>query len=323
MSLDLSACRDTLIIDTNVKHLSFRQKIALHHSIDQSQFDEYKRKFGGQATFLLGDIPVTPQMNYDDFKKSSKNITDNFKFEDDLQLNSDVQQAYLSGNALAAYKTCVAAQAKDAVGLKIVPISYLPDDKVIRLMVKLNTNTDDKTERTLDYNISGGTIGDSDAKFLKSTQVGSFERLIVIMRDNVDEDAYFRVMIPTLAQDGEDDIVLRKRPRIWRRVAIRKPFHQQSWEARDNANVTDTYYPDVANGFLIDTTTVSVNPRPSGAVIEMPYKIEINTPEMAQAFAMYKKEAGRDAGCSFEWKGTEVRYEWQDVTDKPNELSFG
>jgi hypothetical protein len=78
VALDLSQCDKTLIVDTLKSHLTLRQRITLYHSVNKQRFSEYKKEFGAEATFPIGDIMVTPQMDYGEFKTESGKYTEIF-----------------------------------------------------------------------------------------------------------------------------------------------------------------------------------------------------------------------------------------------------
>ncbi len=222
---------------------------------------------------------------------------------------------------MAAYQTCVAAQTLSAKGLHLIPIKASPDDTINRVRVMFNTVSGDNGARTYNYSIIGATISNDDKTLLTSSHQGSVDKIIVIQRDSVDVDAYFRVYIESEPEDGDDDVLLRKRPRIYKRVAIRKSFRPQTWAGGNNTWISDTYKPDIANGFVIDTNSpVSFSVQIQGPVNSTPTQIEFVTPDSAKANAMYGVPKGFDAAAAFTWHGVEVKYEWKDVTDNPNEL---
>lgn len=308
------ACRSVLIPDKKYTAVTLYQKIAIYSFMTEDRFNEAKKQFKGEVTFPIGDIPVSPKMDWQQFDSERRKFLSEYRFDSTTQSENEVYESFLSELAVDAYKACLAAQREVGAVLRIARGS--PTQSLVQVIVSFNTATGDTTLRRFRSDYVNAKISDLSKKLLDQEYRGATEFNIWFERD-IDKSSVFQVNVSNSGLAGHAELFMPQRPRILRNIPERR-----SATIAVSANVnkpfsTATIQPekdfkfDVKAGLSAPAVTIS------GTVDDYLPQTTHFDENSCSVQANCSAHGGLDGGITARWFLWEIKDPtWIDVTDR-------
>lgn len=205
-------CSDALIKNTIVENTDYAKKLSILKIVKQSAFEEARTKWGAKATFPLGGIDVTPEMDYAAFNIKRAEYFNEFRYNLNESETRGYAETYLSEESRSAYVECL--KTAGAVGTRMWVLNASPDDSKVTVRVTFLTNAPDPTPRSMSISLDGATLVVSP-KVSKEMErfSGSPTFDFSIRRTSLDETAIVTVNV-TPATAGSATLYVPRRPKI-------------------------------------------------------------------------------------------------------------
>lgn len=289
---DQSDCQGALIQNTkNVQH-DVAQNLAILHTIKKSDFEQAKRSLDMSGSSLIGGIPLTSAMSWDQFDEKRQQYFSEYRSDFSLQDNLSWNEVYLAPAAAQAYSECL--RSLRPVGTHMWAVESRPGSDIVTVRVAFYTDGNDPQKRTLSVNKIGGTVEIDD--FQRQLMVdfqGPKEFDILFQRSDVKKDARLVVSVSNTNQ-GNASLTIPRDPTIFKSVVERKGYMTSRDVSVIHSNeqspgelcfpATPTDFEQIAGYLLVPSTVAATREVLSGEGDE---SIGISKTETDQVCAHY------------------------------------
>lgn len=310
------ACAEALIPDTTHRSLNLYQKISVYSLMTEDLFKEAKNKFGAQATFPIGDIVVTPKMDWEDFRAQKDKILNEYKFDSTTASNSNVQTSILSELSVRAYEACLFD--KKSTGTVMFLAHGGPTSHSAQIRIGFRTAPGDKTRRQFVYKAEkNAKTTEKDKADLQKPFVSSVVRTITVTR-NVDQPTMLSVSVNNAGDVGNADLFIPARPRILKNIPIREVKKGSLNTVINQPFAVASIRPDP--GYKLDPGSAAIETVGfSGTVDNHLEMFQVNRDDICTVQANSSASGGLAGGTAVHFSCVQVKDpNWVDVTDRPD-----
>lgn len=311
-------CSEALVLTRRNVLLTLTEEIVTYQATTESRFNEAKRAAGlGVENVMIGKIPISANMEWSDFEHQRQRKLEIYSVYQKTDALSNLEESYLSGNALEAYKACVKHNRGTGVYLDIQNGS--PDRTTIVIVLSLVSLGGDDRLRTLKWYTSNFVIDEGSLGRLQEGLKGTDSLTIFGERQNVDDRSVFAVDVNNAGADGSKTIETPARARLGRRFFWeRERVQEVSFHQSGGNTPSRSFFMSPSSGwFFKDSIPVAWHTKNVSGDIRNAVAWSVNQPN---GFAyVVNSYGGRDASATFVFTTREFKEDYEDITDLPYE----